>query len=173
MLKSKNRNDNFIIIVILFLSLIILSIIFINNLKNKSNETDSIDHNAIVSNAIYCKTETSPTDKIEIYYDFKDDSVYRYTIVTTSPIQEDFDKVKKEKLINSIETLNSKYKGLISKIWFEDDAYTITEIFDLERLTESEMKNLTGISIKEIKNQSRDELKKAIIPMSSSSFYCK
>ena len=122
------------------------------------------------SNSIYCKSETSPTDKIEIYYDFKDGSVYKYTIVTTNPITEDVDREKQEQFITAG---NLKYKGLIAKIWYENDAYTTTEIFDLDRLKENEMRDLTGISIKELKNTSRDELINTIVPTSSFKFTCK
>lgn len=168
MLKSKKSNHNSIFILILCLILIIFSIIVIKNLRNN---TDSFKNsNASEGNSIYCKTETSPTDKIEIYFDFKDGSAYRYTIVTTSPLKKDFDKEKYEEAITG---LNLKYKGLLSKIWYEEDTYTITEVFDLERLTESEMKNSTGISLKELKNQSREEIKKTIVPIVGSSFSCK
>lgn len=107
------------------------------------------------SNSIYCKSETSQTDKIELYYDFKDGSVYRYTIVTTNPITEEVDRKRQEQFIDA---LNLKYKGIIAKIWYENDTFTTIEIFDLDRLTETEMKDLTGISIKELKNKSREEL---------------
>lgn len=123
-----------------------------------------------VSNTIYCKSETSPTEKIEIYYDFKDGSVYKYTIVTTNPITKDVDREKQEQFITAG---NLKYKGLIAKIWYENDTYTTTEIFDLDRLKENEMRDLTGISIKELKNTSRDELINTIVPTSSFKFTCK
>lgn len=170
MLKSKNRNHKPILILILSLIFIVFTIIFINNLRNKTEDNGSVDRNAIEGNAIYCKTETSPTDKIELYFDFKDGSAYRYTIVTTSPLKKDFDREKYEEAITG---LNLKYKGVMSKIWYEEDTYTITEVFDLERLTENEMKNSTGISIKELKDQSREEIKKTIVPIVGSSFYCK
>ena len=90
--------------------------------------------------------------------------------VTTNPITEDVDREKQEQFITAG---NLKYKGLIAKIWYENDTYTTTEIFDLDRLTETEMKDLTGISIKELKNTSREELINTIVPTSSFKFTCK
>ena len=146
-----------IIISTLALTSIVFNIVLISN------------QNASDGDAIYRKTETSPNDKIEIYYDFKDDSVYKYTIVITSPIQEDLDKEKQEQFISA---LNSQYKGLSSKIWYDDDSYTTIETFYLDLLTEDEMKHLTGLSIKDLKNQSREQLKNSIIPISGNDHSC-
>ena len=146
-----------IIISVLALASITLNIVLISN------------QNAIDGDAIYCKTETSPSDKIEIYYDFKDGSVYKYTIVITSPIQEALDK---EKQAEFIAALNSQYKGLSSKVWYDDDSYTTIETFYLDLLTEDEMKHLTGLSIKDLKNQSREELKNSIIAFSGKDHSC-
>ena len=157
MLQSRKNNHNIIFIVILCLICVVFVIIFINNLRNNDKDSSTSE-----GNAIYCKTENSPTDKIEIYFDFKDGAAYRYTIVTTSPLKKDFDKEKYDEFILG---LNLKHKGLMSKIWYEEDTYTITEVFDLDRLTEDEMNNLTGISKKELKSQSRDKIKKTIVPI--------
>ena len=173
MLKSKQSNSKAIIIFVLLLVVIIIGSMLINSLFSKNSEPNEKDTTAQDYSSIYCKTEMSPTDKIEHYYDFYDGSVYRYTLITTVPINKDFNKEKKEKLIDAIEKMNTKYKGAISKIWFEEEAYTLTEIYDLNSLTEAEMKNIMGMSIKELKKQSREELKKSIVPMSGTSFYCK
>ena len=68
--------------------------------------------------------------------------------------------------------VNLQYKGLTLKVWYDNDSYTTIETFYLNLLTEEEMKHLTGLSIKELKIQYREELKNSIIPISANGHSC-
>ncbi len=155
---AKKKNIKKIIMFILLFSIIaiIITLLLLNLCKREENQ------------AIHCKT-TNSNNSIEVYFDFNNNSLYRYSIITTNQINDEFDitNINKQTQIN-----NEKYKGLISKIWYDNNTYTTYEIFDLNLLSEEEMKELTGLSIKELKNKSSDELKDSIIPFSSDEFSC-
>lgn len=121
--------------------------------------------------SIYCVMEDAAQEnKMEIYYDFKDGEVYRYSIVNTNKLTESINiDAYKETFLNS----NNKYKGAISKFWNDNRTYMTTEIFNLDLLTEQEFKEITGMSLKELKSKTRKEIIKSIIPMSDGgSFKC-
>jgi len=121
--------------------------------------------------SIYCVMEdASQENKMEIYYDFKDGEVYRYSIVNTNKLTENINvDAYKEAFLNS----NNKYKGATSKFWNDNNTYMTTEIFNLDSLTEEEFKEITGMSLKELKSKSRKEIINSITPMSDGgSFKC-
>ena len=145
-----------ITISILFLIIFcLISIIVTNNNNNYSS--------------IYCYSE-GEVGNMKIYFDFRDGTVYRYTIVTENPITS---TINKELMENQVDENNKKYKGYISKIWFDNQNYTTIDIYDLDILTEDEMKELTNISIKEMKKQSRKEIIDSVLPMSALKHTCK
>ena len=101
-------------------------------------------------------------NRMEIYYDFKDGQVYRYSIVNTNKLTENINiEAYKEMILNS----NNKYKGFTGKFWTDNNVYMTTEIYDLDLLSENEFKELTGISLKELKTKTRQEIIDSIIPM--------
>ena len=59
------------------------------------------------------------------------------------------------------------------KFWTNDKYYVTTEIYDLNLLTEDEFKEITGMSLNELKTKSRREIIDSIVPMSNSgTFKC-
>ena len=156
MVKKKNIKKT-IMYILLFSFIAIIITLLLNLCKREENQS------------IYCKTSSS-NDSIELYFDFNNNSLYRYSIITTNQITDEFDItiINKQTQIN-----NEKYKGLISKIWYDDNTFITYDIFDLNLLSEEEMKEITGLSIKELKSKSRDELKENIIYFASDEFFCK
>lgn len=121
--------------------------------------------------SIYCVMEdTKQENKMEIYYDFKDGKVYRYSIVNTNKLTEN---INVEAYKEMMEKSNNKYKGATSKFWNDNNTYMTTEIFNLDLLTENEFKEITGMSLKELKSKTRKEIIKSITPMGNGgSFKC-
>jgi hypothetical protein len=157
MVKKKNIKKTIMFILLFSFIAIIITLLLLNLCKREENQS------------IYCKTSSS-NDSIELYFDFNNNSLYRYSIITTNQITDEFDIsiINKQTQIN-----NEKYKGLISKIWYDDNTFITYDIFDLNLLSEEEMKEITGLSIKELKSKSRDELKENIIYFASDEFFCK
>ncbi len=157
MVKKKNIKKIIMFILLFSFIAIIITLLLLNLCKREENQS------------IYCKTSSS-NDSIELYFDFNNNSLYRYSIITTNQITDEFDItiINKQTQIN-----NEKYKGLISKIWYDDNTFITYDIFDLNLLSEEEMKEITGLSIKELKSKSRDELKENIIYFASDEFFCK
>ena len=157
MVKEKNIKKTIMFILLFSFIAIIITLLLLNLCKREENQS------------IYCKTSSS-NDSIELYFDFNNNSLYRYSIITTNQITDEFDItiINKQTQIN-----NEKYKGLISKIWYDDNTFITYDIFDLNLLSEEEMKEITGLSIKELKSKSRDELKENIIYFASDEFFCK
>ncbi len=148
----KNKKILFSIIFILLVVVILLGVMFwLTNQKLKNNSS------------IYCVMEDNlKENRMEIYYDFKDGQVYRYSIVNTNKLTENINiEAYKEMILNS----NNKYKGFTGKFWTDNNVYMTTEIYDLDLLSENEFKELTGISLKELKTKTRQEIIDSIIPM--------
>ena len=135
--------------------------LFITNKELKNSQT------------IYCVMEDNAQQtKMEMYFDFKKKQVYRYTIISTNPYN---DNINIDNYKSFMDNSNKKYKGATSKVWYDNENVMTTEIYDLGLLSEKEFKEITGMSKKELQTKSRDEIIESIIPMgdsSSSSFKC-
>ena len=155
---------NILLVCIAGLILIVVGLgigLFITNKELKNSQT------------IYCVMEDNAQQtKMEMYFDFKKKQVYRYTIISTNPYNENVNIDNYETFMNNS---NKKYKGATSKVWYDNEKFMTTEIYDLSLLSEDEFKEITGMSKKELQNKSRSEIIESIVPMggsSNSSFKC-
>ena len=156
----KKKKIIHIIVIIFGISIALFCLMFLlinQNLKNNSS--------------IYCIMEDdSKENKMEIYYDFKDGQVYRYSIVNTNKLT---NKINIEAYKEMIQNTNNQYKGSTGKFWNDNNVYMTIETYDLELLTEEEFKEITGMSLKELKSKTRQQIIDSIIPMSNGgSFKC-
>ncbi len=151
-----------IFIIIIFILVIILCLLSFKIL--------SINKELNNSKSIYCVMKDNSSNKMEIYFDFKNGAVYRYSIINTNK----YDKnIKVETYKEIFERFNNKYKGAIQKFWTDNNIYITTEIYDLELLTENEFKEITGMSIKNLKSRTRQQIIDSMIPMGDGgSFKC-
>jgi hypothetical protein len=155
----KKKNITLIVVVILIAIVIGMGIrLYFINKELQNNKT------------IYCVTEDSES-KLEIYYDFKNGKVYRYSVINTQPYSEDLNIDSYSNVANSS---NLKYKGVTNKIWYDSNEFITTEIYDFNLLTEEEFKEITGMSKTELQEMSRSEIIDSYIPMinSNASFKC-
>jgi uncharacterized protein YkuJ len=142
------KNITLIVVVILIAIVIGMGIrLYFINRELQNNKT------------IYCITEDSES-KLEIYYDFKNGKVYRYSVI--------------DAYSNNANSSNLKYKGVTNKIWYDSNEFIATEIYDLNLLTEEEFKEITGMSKTKLQEMSRSEIIDSYIPMinSNASFKC-
>ncbi len=155
----KNSKIFIIIIFILVIMLCLLSFKFLSINKELNN-----------SKSIYCVMNDNGSNKMEIYYDFKNGMVYRYSIINTNEYNKNINvEIYKE----NFDKFNNKYKGAIQKFWTDNNIYITTEIYDLELLTENEFKEITGISLKELKSKTRQQIIDSFVPMvDGGSFKC-
>lgn len=155
----KNSKIFIIIIFILVIMLCLLSFKFLSINKELNN-----------SKSIYCVMNDNGSNKMEIYFDFKNGMVYRYSIICTNKYNKNINvEIYKE----TIDKFNNKYKGAIQKFWTDNNIYITTEIYDLELLTENEFKEITGISLKELKSKTRQQIIDSFVPMlDGGSFKC-
>ncbi len=157
------KKNKIFIIIILILTFIIVALgikVYTLNETSKNNET------------LYCVMEDKKQQsKMEMYFDFKDNQVYRYTVISTNPYKESINISNYEKIISNT---NKKYEGAISKVWTDNKKVVTTEISNLDILSETEFKELTGISKKELQSKNRDEIIESIIPFGeeSTKFEC-
>jgi hypothetical protein len=154
------KKKNLLIVVSILIVIIIgmgIKLCFINK-ELQNNKT------------IYCVMEDSES-KLEIYYDFKDEKVYRYSITNTQPYSED---INIDAYSNNANSSNLKYKGVTNKIWYDNNEFVTTEIYDLNLLTEEEFKEITGMSKEELQEMSRSEIINSYVSMvnSDSNFKC-
>lgn len=156
----KNKKVFFIIILVLIVLVILLGILFVRAERELKNNT-----------MIHCVMENnSKENKMELYFDFKDGQVYRYSIVNTNKLTDNINiDAYKQMLSNS----NNKYKGATGKFWTDNNIYVTTEIYDLDLLSEEEFKEITAMSKKELKSKTRNEIIDSMIPMGNDgSFKC-
>jgi hypothetical protein len=120
---------------------------------------------------IYCVMEDSES-KLEIYYDFKDSKVYRYTVISTNGYSSD---INIDAYADNMSATNLKYKGVTNKVWYDGNEFVTTEIYDLNTITEDEFKEMTGMSKTELQKKSRSEIIDSYLPIvnSDASFKCK
>lgn len=117
------KKDKIFIIIILILTFIIVALgikVYTLNETSKNNET------------LYCVMEDKKQQsKMEMYFDFKDNQVYRYTVISTNPYKESINISNYEKIISNT---NKKYEGAIAKVWTDNKKVVTTEIFNLDIL---------------------------------------
>jgi hypothetical protein len=155
----KKKNITLIVVVILIAIVIGMGIrLYFINKELQNNKT------------IYCVTEDSES-KLEIYYDFKNGKVYRYSVINTQPFSE---SLNIDAYSDNANSFNLKYKGATNKIWYDNNEFVTTEIYDLNLLTEDEFKEITGMSKTKLQEKSRSEIIDSYIPMANSdaSFEC-
>ena len=149
--------------------IILVVIILILGIK-----TYTLNETAKNNESIYCLMEDKiQQTKMEMYFDFKDNQVYRYTVISTNPYTENINITNYETLLNNA---NKKYEGITSKVWTDNKKVVTTEISNLDLLSEAEFKELTGMSKKELQSKNRDEIIESIIPFTSEEstiFECK
>ena len=151
--EGKNMNNKYnILSIIQFAVFIITAVLVFIFIPKKSNSS------------FICKLENNG-ESIELQYDYNSNNeIYKYTIITVNKKNKDFDY---DKLIESVNLVSDKYKGLSSKVWFDDNTYTTIETFYLDYLSNKETKLLTGYEKEKLKKLSRKEIKESIIPMSN------
>lgn len=154
----------FFVYFFLILMITTISVISIKFIKDESKYKES--------DTIYCITENQEqNEKLEIYFDFKDKKVYRFSIIGT---QNYSDSINIDRYIKSIDNTNKKYVGSLGKIWYDNKKFITIETYHLDILSEEEFKQLTGMSKKEIQATNRQELIDLIIPIGETSNYsCK
>lgn len=159
------KKNRLFIIIILILAVIVVALgikTYTLNETAKNNET------------IYCVMEDKTQQtKMEMYFDFKDNQVYRYTVISTNPYTENTNITNYETFMSNA---NKKYEGATSKVWTDNKKVVTTEISNLDLLSEAEFKELTGMSKKELQSKNRDEIIESIIPYvtdESTNFECK
>ena len=153
---------------VIFIVAIILLIIGMTILGFKYHNTSSELKN---NKMIYCVMEDPSNDgKMELYYDFKDNHVYRYTMVSTYKMTNDF---RIDLARESANKSNEKYKGIIQNIWTDGNVRVSTEIYNLDIMTEDELNSDAGFLVKDLKTKTRDEIIDSIKPMGESgTFKC-
>lgn len=153
--------NNKILYLIIFLLIVILTFLLIKTLFVNRKLRDN--------SSIYCVMEDSlGENKMEIYYDFIDGEVYKFSIINTNKMTEN---VNVDAYKDSMKKLNDKYKGATGKFWTDNNIYITTEIYDLTLLSEYEFKEITSMSKKELKTKTRQDIIDSIIPMGSDGIY--
>ena len=90
---------------------IVLSV-FVLLLISGCSEKSEIDNSY---ESIHCTLgDKDGNDKMELYYDFNDNKVYRFSIVNTYLLTDSIDVEKYEK---GVSVTNAKYAGYSGKIW--------------------------------------------------------
>ncbi|MBE6147761.1 MAG: hypothetical protein E7168_05495 [Firmicutes bacterium] len=157
---------NKLFIIIIFILAVIILILGI--------KTYTLNETAKNNESIYCVMEDKTQQtKMEMYFDFKDNQVYRYTVISTNPYTENINITNYETALNNT---NKKFEGATSKVWTDNKKVVTTEISNLDLLSETEFKELTGMSKKELQSKNRDEIIESIIPFTSEEntiFECK
>lgn len=128
-------------LLVVIVGLIVMSTLYMNNIRNKP---------------VHCVQKTD-NSTLDIYYEFEDGKIFRYTSVTTSKGIEN-SEVEKRKKMNEIN--DEKYPQYVVKGWLIDDTYTTMEVFDFDYLPDADAKNLTGTTSTEWKNMTRQQLLK-------------
>ena len=147
------KKNRIFIIIILILAVIVVAL---------GIKTYTLNETAKNNESIYCVMEDKTQQtKMEMYFDFKDNQVYRYTVISTNPYTENINITNYETALNNT---NKKYEGATSKVWTDNKKVVTTEISNLDLLSETEFKELTGMSKKELQSKNRNEIIESIIP---------
>ncbi|MBQ7140925.1 MAG: hypothetical protein IJO32_05420 [Bacilli bacterium] len=149
------KNKNMLFIVVILVLIIVAGFFGIKdyNLTNELKENKTI----------YCVMEDSSNNgKMELYYDFKDNHVYRYSVISTYKMTDDFKIDVAKELANKS---NEKYKGIIQKVWTDGNVRISSEIYNLDIMTEADFNSETGLLVKDLKSKTRQQIIDSINPM--------
>ena len=156
----KNKKIYFLCFCLLFLGIIILGIkVFLLKEQLKNNST------------IYCVMEDEKKEnKMELYFDYKDGKIYKYSIINTNKMT---DNINIDAYKQKMEDNNQKYKGATGKFWTDSNIYVTSEIYNLDLLSEKEWKELTMFSKKDLQTKTRQEIIDSILPVTKGkTFHC-
>lgn len=129
----------------------------------------SVNEKLNENKTIYCVMEDLNNEgKMELYYDFKDNHVYRYSIISTYKMTDDFKIDVARDLANKS---NEKYKGIIQNVWTDGKIRVSSEIYNLDIMTEEDYNSDAGIFVKELKNKTRKQIIESITPMGESKIF--
>ena len=156
----KYKKIYFLCFCLLFLGIIILGIkVFLLKEQLKNNST------------IYCVMEDEKKEnKMELYFDYKDGKIYKYSIINTNKMT---DNINIDAYKQKMENNNQKYKGATGKFWTDSNIYVTSEIYNLDLLSEKEWKELTMFSKKDLQTKTRQEIIDSILPVTKGkTFHC-
>lgn len=154
------KNKFMIFIVLLVLGICILSIKYYNAKRElKENKM------------IYCVMDDPiNAGKMELYYDFKDGHAYKYTVVSSYKMTNDFNIESAKSLISKS---NETYKGIVQSFWTDNNIRITTEVYYLDLMTEEDYNSTLGKMVKGLKEKSRQEIIDSIIPIGeNATFKC-
>ena len=146
---------------LVFVVVIVLLVIGVGVLGVKYYNTNSALKN---NTTLYCVMEDQVNDgKMEFYYDFKDNHVYRYMIVSSYKMTDNFNVELAKALITKN---NEAYKGIVQSFWTDNNTRLTTEVYYLDLMTEEDYSSQLGNLVKDLKDKSRQEIIDSIVPMS-------
>lgn len=121
---------------------------------------------------VYCVMEdTAENSKLEMYFDYQDNKIYRYTLIGTKPFSEDINIERYEK---GGKIAEEKSLGLIEKYWFDEEKFVTMDIYMLPLMSDEEFKQATGMTKKDFEKQTKQEVIDSIIVMGQegTAFHC-
>lgn len=109
-------------------------------------------------------------EKMELYYDFNDNKVYRFSIVSTNALTDSIDIEKYEKAVTNT---NAKYAGYSGKVWHDDEKMINLETYYVDLFSEEQFNEILMMSKKELQSKNRKEIIESITPMGdNANFSC-
>ena len=154
------KNNKIIIISVISILVLLISFFsvkyYLTNKKLKDNAP------------IYC-ISSSKDGKMEIFFDFKDGEVYRYSIISTNKLTDDFDINRYKELTDKF---NNESESAIEKVYIKDNNYIIMDIYNIDFMKDEDFKKLMFISKEEFKSKSRKEIKDSVVPISADYAEC-
>lgn len=147
---------------------IILSVSFLL-LTSSCSEKSEIENRY---ESIHCVLgDKNGTDKLELYYDFNDNKVYRFSIVTTKLLTDSIDIETYKRIVTDT---NSKQAGYSGKVWHDNEKMITLETYYLELFSEEEFQEALMMSKEELQSKTRKEIIESIVPMGDNVNYsCK
>lgn len=155
------KNKCVVFIVVIVLLVLVLSILGVKYYSVRNELKDN--------KTIYCVMEDPSNDgKMELFYDFKDNQVYRYSIVSTYKMTDDYKiDTAKELAIKS----NEKYKGIIQDVWTDGKVRVSTEIYNLDIMNDEDFNSDAGLLVKDLKSKTRQQIIDSINPIGENGTY--
>ena len=131
---------------------IILSV-FVLLLISGCSEKSEIDNSY---ESVHCVLgDKDGNDKLELYYDFNDNKVYRFSIVSTKLLDDSIDIEKYERIVADT---NSKRAGYSGKVWHDNEKMITLETYYLDLFSEEEFKEALMMSKEELQSKNRKEI---------------
>lgn len=155
------KNKCVVFIVVIVLLVLVLSVLGVKYYSVRNELKDN--------KTIYCVMEDPSNDgKMELFYDFKDNQVYRYSIVSTYKMTDDYKiDVAKELATKS----NEKYKGIIQNVWTDGKVRVSTEIYNLDIMNDEDFNSDAGLLVKDLKSKTRQQIIESINPIGENGSY--